>query len=199
MQRNLERHPCFSAEAKGSCGRVHLPVAPDCNIRCNYCNRKTDCVNESRPGVSSAILSSRQALVYMEKVLEKEPRIAVTGIAGPGDPFANPLETLETLRLIRRRYPEMLLCLSSNGLAVARYLDEIAEIEVSHVTLTVNAVDPQIGAKIYSWVRDGKVVYRGVQGAELMVERQIEAIEGLKKLGITLKVNIIVYLFQIIQ
>ncbi len=192
MQRNLERHPCFSAEAKGSCGRVHLPVAPDCNIRCNYCNRKTDCVNESRPGVSSAILSSRQALVYMEKVLEKEPRIAVTGIAGPGDPFANPLETLETLRLIRRRYPEMLLCLSSNGLAVARYLDEIAEIEVSHVTLTVNAVDPQIGAKIYSWVRDGKVVYRGVQGAELMVERQIEAIEGLKKLGITLKVNIIV-------
>ena len=190
--RNLERHPCFSAGAKGSYGRVHLPVAPHCNIRCNYCNRKFDCVNESRPGVSSAILSPKQALVYMEKVIEKEPRIAVAGIAGPGDPFANPLETIETLRLIRKRFPEMLLCLSTNGLGLAGYLDEIAELEVSHVTLTVNAVDPEIGAKIYSWVRDGKVIYRGIRGAELMLARQLQAIEGLKSRGITVKVNTII-------
>ena len=192
MLTNLERHPCFNAEAKGAYGRVHLPVAPDCNIRCNYCNRKTDCVNESRPGVSSAILSPRQALAYMEKVLEKEPRISVAGIAGPGDPFANPVETLETMRLIRERYPEMLLCLSSNGLAVEKHLDAIAQIGVSHVTLTVNAVDPQIGGKIYSWVRDGKVIYRGVKAAELLLERQLRAIEGLKKRSITVKVNMIV-------
>lgn len=192
MPTNLERHPCFNAEAKGSFGRVHLPVAPDCNIRCNYCNRKTDCVNESRPGVSSAILSPKQALAYMQKVLEKEPRIAVAGIAGPGDPFANPKETLETMRLIRQHHPDMLLCLSSNGLAVGKYLDEIAEIGVSHVTLTVNAVDPEIGAKIYSWVRDGKVIYRGVKAAELILERQLLAIEGLKKRGVTVKVNNIV-------
>ena len=192
MRNNLERHPCFNAEAKGSYGRIHLPVAPDCNIRCNYCNRKTDCVNESRPGVSSAILSPRQALAYMGKVLEKEPRIAVAGIAGPGDPFANPEETLETMRLIRERHPEMLLCLSSNGLAVARHIERIGSIGVSHVTLTVNAVDPEIGAKIYSWVRDGKVVYRGVKGAELLLTRQMQAVEGLKKLGVTVKVNVIV-------
>src|SRR5512141_901884 len=112
--RSLDRHPCFNPGAKGPHGRIHLPVAPHCNIRCNYCNRKFDCVNESRPGVSSAILSPKQALVYTEKVLEKEPRISVVGIAGPGDPFANPLETLETMRLIRKRFPEMLLCLSTN-------------------------------------------------------------------------------------
>ncbi len=192
MSLHLERHPCFHAEAKGAYGRVHLPVAPDCNIRCNYCNRKTDCVNESRPGVSSAVLSPPQALAYVEKVLEKEPRIAVAGIAGPGDPFANPLETLQTLRLIRERYPEILLCLSSNGLAVANHLDAIAELGLSHVTITVNSVDPQIGAKLYSWVRDGKVIYRGEKGAELLFSRQLKAIEGLKKLGITVKVNVIV-------
>ncbi len=190
--RSLDRHPCFNAGAKGSYGRVHLPVAPHCNIRCNYCNRKFDCVNESRPGVSSAILSPKQALVYTEKVLEKEPRISVAGIAGPGDPFANPLETLETMRLIRKRFPEMLLCLSTNGLGLAPYLDEVAELGVSHVTLTVNAVDPEIGAAIYNWVRDGKVIYRGVRGAELMLSRQLAAIEGLKKHGITVKVNTII-------
>ena len=105
ISRDLSRHPCFNAAVKGSYGRVHLPVAPHCNIRCNYCNRKYDCVNESRPGVTSAVLSPLQASLYMEKVLERETRIAVAGIAGPGDPFANPEETLQTLRLVREKFP----------------------------------------------------------------------------------------------
>jgi nitrogen fixation protein NifB len=189
---DLSRHPCFHASAKGAHGRVHLPVAPHCNIKCSYCNRKYDCVNESRPGVTSAVLSPKQASRYMEQVLEREPRIAVAGIAGPGDPFANPEETLETLRLIREKFPEILLCLSTNGLGLAAYLDDIAAMKVTHVTITVNAIDPEIGEKIYSWVRDGKVIYRGRKGAELLLDRQLGAIAGLKSRGIVVKVNTIV-------
>ena len=82
---DFEKHPCFNPDAKGKYGRVHLPVAPKCNIKCNFCDRKYDCVNESRPGVTSNILTPVQAGIYMEKVLEKEPRITVAGIAGiPG-------------------------------------------------------------------------------------------------------------------
>ncbi len=190
--KDLTRHPCFNREAAGSCGRVHLPVAPKCNIQCNYCNRKYDCVNESRPGVSSAVLKPFQASVYMDAVLEKEPRITVAGIAGPGDPFANAGEVLETMRLLRQKHPELIFCLSSNGLNVPPYMDEIAELDVSHVTITMNAVDPKIGAKIYSWIKDGNVVYRGEQGARLLLERQIEAIKGLKARGVMVKVNTIV-------
>ena len=173
---NTDRHPCFNVAVKGECGRVHLPVAPKCNILCNYCNRKYDCVNESRPGVTSAVLKPKQAIAYLEQVLEAEPRITVAGIAGPGDPFANPKETLETIRLIRRRFPDLLLCLATNGLGLPPHLDELAKLQVSHVTLTVNAVDPEIGAKIYSWVRDGKVIYRGLAAAEVLLERQLESI-----------------------
>ena len=186
------KHPCFNVEAKGVCGRVHLPVAPKCNVMCNYCNRKYDCVNESRPGVTSSVLEPAQALAYMEQVVAREPRITVVGIAGPGDPFANGTKTMETVRLIRERFPEMLLCLSTNGLGLPPYLDELKRYEVSHVTITISAVDPDIGAKIYSWVRDGKVVYRGREAAELMLERQIEGLKGLKERGITVKVNTIV-------
>jgi nitrogen fixation protein NifB len=189
---DTNRHPCFNVGVKGECGRVHLPVAPKCNILCNYCNRKFDCVNESRPGVTSAILTPRQALSYLEQVLLAEPRITVVGIAGPGDPFANPKETMETLRLIRQRFPELLLCLASNGLGLMPYLDELAELQVSHVTITVNAVDPEIGAKIYSWVRDGKVIHRGRQAAEVLLARQLDAIRGLKAKGIVVKINTIV-------
>jgi nitrogen fixation protein NifB len=123
--------------------------------------------------VTSGILTPIQALGYLEKIIEKEPRIAVAGIAGPGDPMANPMETLETLRLIRRKYPEMLLCLASNGLDLSSYIDDLDEIGVSHVTVTVNAVDPEIGQRITSWVRDGKVIYRGRRGAQILLKRQI--------------------------
>ncbi len=189
---DFNRHPCFNAKVKGRYGRVHLPVAPRCNIQCNYCNRKYDCVNESRPGVTSTVLSPDQALHYMGRVLEKEPRISVAGIAGPGDPFANAAETLETMRLIRKKFPDTILCLASNGMNLAPHVPELAEIGVSHVTVTVNGVDPEVTARIYSWVRDGKIIYRGVQGAELLLARQVAAIEALKKHGITVKINTIV-------
>jgi nitrogen fixation protein NifB len=190
--KDFAKHPCFNAKVKGQFGRVHLPVAPKCNIKCNYCNRKYDCVNESRPGVTSTILSPEQAMVYLEKVLAKEPRITVAGIAGPGDPFANPEETMATLRGIRQRFPEMILCLASNGMAIGPYIPELAELAVSHVTITINTVDPEVGSEIYSWVSDGNVLYRGLQGADLLLARQLAAIRSLKAHGITVKVNTIV-------
>ncbi len=191
-QMNLEHHPCFNVKAHKTFGRVHLPVAPRCNVQCSFCNRKYDCVNESRPGVTSGVLTPAQAMVYLATVLEQKPNIAVVGIAGPGDPFANAAETLETLRLVRQRYPEMLLCLASNGLAIGPHLDALAALKVSHVTITVNAVDPAIGARIYSWVRDGKRVLPARRGAEILLERQLDAIGGLKARGITVKVNSII-------
>lgn len=189
---DLSKHPCFNKEVKGQFGRVHLPVAPKCNIKCNYCNRKYDCVNESRPGVTSTVLSPEQSLEYMRKVLEKEPRISVAGIAGPGDPFANAEQTIETMRLLRREFPELILCLASNGMAIGPYIGELAEIGVSHVTVTINAVDPEIGAKIYGWVREGKIVYQGRQAAELLLARQLEAVRKLKEHHITVKINSII-------
>jgi nitrogen fixation protein NifB len=189
---DLSKHPCFNEEAKGVCGRVHLPVAPKCNIKCNYCDRKYDCVNESRPGVTSAVLNPQQALLYLDRVVAAEPSITVVGIAGPGDPFANAEESLETMRLIRAKYPEILLCISSNGLGLPAHLDELAEIGVSHVTVTINAVDPAIGEKVYAWARDGKVIYRGRKAAEVMLARQLASVKGLKDRGIVVKVNCIV-------
>jgi nitrogen fixation protein NifB len=188
---DLSKHPCFNKKVKGQFGRVHLPVAPKCNIKCNYCNRKYDCVNESRPGVTSSVLSPAQSLEYMRRVLEKEPRISVAGIAGPGDPFANGDETMETMRLLRQEYPSLLLCLASNGMAIGPYIEELAAIQVSHVTITVNAVDPKIAGQIYAWVHDGKVAYQGVQAGELILSRQLEAVRKLKEYGVTVKINCI--------
>jgi nitrogen fixation protein NifB len=114
------------------------------------------------------------------------------GIAGPGDPFANPEETLETLSRVRARYPDVILCVATNGLNLLPYLDDVKRINVSHITVTVNAVDPVIGARIYSWMRVGKRVIRAEEGAAVLLERQFAAIKGLKDRGIMVKANSII-------
>lgn len=189
---NLDTHPCFNPKACNTHGRVHLPVAPRCNIQCNFCNRKFDCVNETRPGVTSRILNPFQAMAFLDSVMEAKSNISVVGIAGPGDPMANPDQTLETLERVRSRYPDMLLCLATNGLNLPDYLDDIAGLSVSHVSITINAVDPAIGEKIYAWVRYGKRSYGPAKGASLLLDRQMAAVEGLKEKGIIVKVNTIV-------
>jgi len=191
MLSDFSEHPCFDGRAKGRFGRMHLPVAPRCNVRCNFCDRRFDCVNESRPGVTSAILSPQQALAYVKETVAVDSRIKVVGIAGPGDPFANAEETLETLRLVREAFPDMLLCVATNGLAVAPYAKELADLKVSHVTVTVNAVDAVIAAEIYAWVRPERRPYRGLSAGHLVVERQEAAVRTIKSYGTTVKINTI--------
>jgi nitrogen fixation protein NifB len=131
-------------------------------------------------------------MVYLEEVFARKGNISVVGIAGPGDPFANPKETLETLSRVRARFPETLLCIATNGLNLLPHLDELEKLEVSHVTITVNAVDPAIGEKIYAWMRVGKRVVRAREGAQVLLAKQLEAIESLKARGIMVKVNSII-------
>lgn len=189
---DLSKHPCFNDKSRHTYARIHLPIAPKCNIQCNFCNRKYDCVNETRPGVTSAVLSPWQALEYLKNALKIMPQISVVGIAGPGDPFANPEETMQTLELISKNFPDLMLCVASNGLNIHPYIESLSKMNVSHVTITVNAIDPEIAAKIYAWVRAWKTIYRGRNAGEVLIERQISAIQQLKKSGITVKVNTII-------
>jgi len=192
MDLNLTDHPCFNAKARHKYARVHLPVAPRCNVQCNYCNRDFDCVNESRPGVTSSILAPQEALIYLDSLHKKLDNIKVVGIAGPGDPFANPIETLETMRLIRAKYPDILLCVSTNGLALKPYIKDLAEIKVSHVTITINAVNPEVAEQIYAYVRFNKRLQKGKDAMQFLIDTQLEAIVALKEHGITVKINSII-------
>lgn len=190
--KTTDLHPCFDTKAKMKYARVHLPVAPKCNVQCKYCNRKYDCVNESRPGITSAVLSPQQALNYMKKITAKIPHISTIGIAGPGDAFAEPEKTLETLALIKKEFPDKIFCLSTNGLEIANYIDKLKTLDVTHVTLTINSLRESTLVKIYTWARYQKHLYRGARAAEIIHERQMKALDALKDANITVKVNTII-------
>lgn len=185
-------HPCFNVNACGRHGRIHLPVAPACNLGCGYCNRKYDCVNESRPGVTASLLSPAQACARAVKAVAAMPGLSVVGIAGPGDPLADPDLTIETLQRVRKALPRILLCLSSNGLALPDHAEKLAKVGVSHVTVTVNAVEPNVSAQIYDFVLAKTERLTGIAGAEYLLARQEEGIRRLARLGLTVKVNCVV-------
>jgi len=167
-------------------------VAPDCNIRCNYCDRRYDCANESRPGVTSRVLEPGDVVSCLKVLLSSGADISVIGIAGPGDALCDLERTLETIRVVRRAWPGILVCLSTNGLNLPAHIDELADAGVTHVTVTVNAVDPSIGERIYGWVRVNGLICRGREAAELLLSRQREALIRLKLKGLSVKVNTVI-------
>lgn len=186
--RKIREHPCFSEKACHAFGRCHLPVAPRCNIQCNYCVRDFDCVNESRPGVTSKVLNPKEALDMVRKALDKFPYIKVIGIAGPGEPLANE-ETMETLRVLHEEYPNVIKCLSTNGLLLPEKIDLLREYGVSNITVTLNAIDPEIGAKIYQFVDYKGKRYTGVEAAKILLENQLKGIEMAVDRHMIVKVN----------
>jgi nitrogen fixation protein NifB len=189
LQQRIANHPCYSEEAHHHYARLHVAVAPACNIQCNYCNRKYDCANESRPGVVSELLTPEEAAHKALVIAGKIPQLTVLGIAGPGDPLANPERTFRTFELIAEKAPDIKLCLSTNGLMLPEYIDRIKQLNIDHVTITINMVDPEIGAKIYPWVHYKRKRYRGIEGVKILHEKQMEGLQALKEADILCKVN----------
>ena len=181
-------HPCFSKEAHHKFARIHLPVAPACNIQCRYCIRKYDCANESRPGITSKVMSPSEALDRVRVLIDRNDNISVIGIAGPGDPLAND-STFETLNMMHREFPEIILCLSTNGLLLSDRLDDLIKSGVRSITITINAVMPEVAEKIYSWAYYKGKKYLGRDAAELIVKNQARGLRNVIDAGLIVKVN----------
>ena len=189
VQARIDSHPCYSDSGHRYFARMHAAVAPACNIQCHYCNRKYDCSNESRPGVVSQVLTPEQAVRKALAVGAALPQLAVLGIAGPGDALANPERTLATFALLAEKAPDLKLCVSTNGLALPDYVDELARYNIEHVTITINCVDAAIGEQIYPWIFWKNRRVRGREAAQILIDRQLAGLSLLAARGVLVKVN----------
>ncbi len=191
MEERTAMHPCYNCQAH-KYARMHLPIAPKCNISCNYCLRKYDCPNESRPGVTTKVLNPEEAFQRYLEVRSKVENLTVVGIAGPGDALANFEETKKALALIREHDKKITFCLSTNGLMLPQYANELKELGVTHVTVTMNTVQPKTGALIYKYIEYMGEKYSGEMAASILLSNQLAGIKMLTRRGIICKVNIVV-------
>ncbi len=189
----LPNHPCMNNKAHDRIARIHLPVAPKCNIHCLYCERKLSAPASSGcgPGSAAQILSPEQALSRTVAFLKEFGLDSIVGIAGPGDPLANP-ETFRTLTLIRNRFPMARLCLCTNGLNLPDSMERLIEMRVQHLSITINGIQPNILARLQSRIRKNGQCLGGIDGAKVLLENQLAGLEMATKAGMLVKVNTVV-------
>lgn len=184
-----QSHPCYDIHAHNRIGRIHLPVALKCNIACKYCDRKVSpYYHTSRPGLAYALLKPEDAITAVEKAMEKNPSIEVVGISGPGEPLFNK-ETFDTLKLVSLNFPFLKLCVCTNGLLLPEKVKLLKELNVKSLTITINAVDPEIASKIYSFSLVDEDKVEGIRGSEILIARQLMGLEIAAELGFLIKVN----------
>ena len=181
------KHPCFARGEKNGSGRIHLPISPTCNIECKFCERSFNSY-EVRPGVSRTVITPREAIDAIKQALKYCPDIHVAGIAGPGDTLASDY-ALETFRLVREEFPDLVKCMSTNGLLLNEKAQEVIDTGIDSLTVTVNAVDPEIEAQLNDGIIwHGKHI-TGVEAAKILISQQLAGIKKVSDAGITLKVN----------
>jgi len=186
----MQRHPCFDEQAHERVGRMHLAVAPRCNIQCAFCERKI-CANLTvqHPGWAQRLVSPEEALDLVRRQVSSHPgETFVVGVAGPGEPLAN-AETFEALERVHQQYPYLFKCLSTNGLLLEEKLPQLLKAGIRTLTVTVNAVDSSVGEQIYLWVRHQGEILRGQEGAELMITSQRRGIRAALDAGLVVKAN----------
>lgn len=179
-------HPCFGGR-KNNAGRIHLPVSPGCNIACRFCDRVIN-DEEERPGVTSKVITPDESVDILKKALEICPEIKVAGIAGPGDTLATDY-ALKTFRKVKEKFPNLIKCMSTNGLLLYEKADEVVDVGIDSLTVTVNAVDPEIEAKLNKFIIYHGKRYDGIDGAKILIENQLKGIKKVTSAGITVKIN----------
>jgi nitrogen fixation protein NifB len=68
-------------------------------------------------------------------------------------------------------------------------IDRLYEVGLHSLTVTINAVDPAIGAQIYRNIIYYGRYYSGIEGAQILIANQFEGLKRAGELGLTIKVN----------
>jgi len=108
--------------------------------------------------------------------------------SGPADPLAND-ETFDELSQVHREYPDLMKCVSTNGLLLKEKLPRFLDAGICALTVTVNAPDAEVGQHVYMHVCHNGAVYRGRDAAEILITRQFLGIRAALDAGLAVKVN----------
>ncbi len=177
----MRDHPCFNETCINEIKRLHLPVAQECNIHCNFCDKKVTCAHVNKPGVTKRVLKSEEIKEYIKNI---DKNRCIFGIAGPGEALYNE-ETFKCLNVLK----DYTTCLCTNGLLLNEKIDELVSLNLNFLSVTLNSLNAEVSQKIYSYVIYKNKKYFGADAAELLLEKQLKGLKKAAKRQINLKVN----------
>ncbi|WP_022655151.1 GTP 3',8-cyclase MoaA [uncultured Desulfovibrio sp.] len=147
---------------------LRLSVTDRCNLRCLYCRS-----------------NARRRCIPHAQVLRYEEMARIVGIAAAlgigkvrltgGEPFAR--KGCEAfLAMLRGRFPDMDLCVTTNGTLLEPYIPLLRRIKMSAVNLSLDSFD--------------RATFARVTGRD-MLPSVLSALDGLLAAGIRVKINVV--------
>lgn len=164
---------------------VHLPVAPQVTAMTRF--------STVLPRKLSFMMPA-EAVDFLDRVhARKKGMIDLVAITGPGDPLAVPDTTLQTMRLVQERYPELQLGLKTLGIGAEKFAEELRAAGLSYVEMTVNAVKEELLRKIYAWIRPGLKTLKIDEAVKLLIREQKNGVSAFKYHGVPVTVATTLY------
>lgn len=133
------------------------------------------------------------ALNWLEENLQQGADIREVDINGPGDPLAEISETLEILGLLRNKYPDLGISITTLGIHADIHAKDLAQAGVKNVRLLVDAVSQKVAEKLYAWIRPGRKTIPLAEAAPMLLQEQFRAVKTFREEGCTVTVCTKVY------
>ncbi len=169
------------------CGKtpewITLPVAPNAAARSRFSGE------EKLPQA----VPLYGALTWVADLQAQGTAIAGMDIYGPGDPLASLTMTLEILDLLRQQHPKFSFGITTLGLGLADNAELLTAHGISKITLLMDAVNPEVVEKLYTWIRPGKRNMPLAKAAETLIAEQSKGLAACRAAGITVAVQTTVY------
>jgi nitrogen fixation protein NifB len=133
-------------------------------------------------------MKPEEAISRTIEEVEKDPRLRIVAISGPGEPLVNE-ETFTTLEGIRNQMDHLNFCLSTNGVLLEEKVPRLKELGIRSISVSMSAIFPDTAARVYEWARINGKKLKGKAMGEYIIQKQLAGIERSVALGITVKVN----------
>ena len=173
---------------------LQLYAAPTCNMLCNFCSKGSDCItNGNNPMFLSRPMTPRQAVNWAISAASKDKRIKVIKISGPGEPLCN-RQTFEVFKRLQPKLPDHIFGISTNGLLLKEKTDELEQVGVRLVDISVNAIHDEVIQKLYSkLIVDGNIIALSDDLAKTLRIRQMYGISKCIAHNMTVKINTVYF------
>ena len=180
LHKDISKKPC---EKSMQIKNLILSAAPQANNRKRFGEVK-------KP--DPALLPD-EAVAWIGDLIKGGKEINGINISGPGDALAAPHTLLFLLDLLKEKYPNCPVKLTTIGLNVALLAADLANKGLTLVNLQVEAVSLDTLKMIYAWIRPDKRTVPLPEVIAFLLQEQERAITALKDAGIRVNIQTTIY------
>ncbi len=175
--------PCKACATAPRRQRLQLPVASRDFARSRF----------APAGKPMPALLPVEAMAWLDGAFSQEAEIETVELSGPGDPLAAPGPSLDTLQLLKEKYPELPVRLTTLGIGGSLLAESLAGQGLKAVTVKVDTVDPTTAERLFSWIRPSTRTVPLPKAAAILVDEQAKAVAAFTKAGMAVTVRTTLY------